>query len=798
MFSDLSTAVRMLWRAPGYVLVVVLTLGLGIGGVTAVFTLADPMIFRPLPWADAGRIVEVLARAPQSESLRLHADDFVLIEREATTLAAVATLTGPYLGQFRDRREPLLGGGVSAGFFPMTGLRPAVGRLFTPDEYERGENATPVVAMLTYGFWQEAFGGDPDVLGSKLEMSGSQPFAMEIVGVLPREFFYPQSLNRAPSYIVPGAMDPRYLGRRNVFPTTLARVRPDVTFEQAEAEIDGLLAAVEHANPTFEQDRRARLVPLQDLLFRSLRTPLLLLFIATGCLLMLAWVNLTHLAQARAQVRARDLAVRVALGAGRWRVTRLLLAEAALLSVLGAGAGILIGQAMFTWGFGRTPEFMHVYRLLPTELDLRVVGFAVALAAFAMLAIGLWPAVRSFKVDLRTVLSALPGRRRGWRIGGEALAIVGQTAFAVGLVVTCLLVVRSFAGMVTMDRGFDPGGVSFARVSLPREQGVASSVEMQRRMVEVLSRTPGIDAAAVGNGVPSLTLTEAVVGADGESVKSVVAFQVSAGFSKVMGMTLEEGRLFDEGEAFTGASVVVVDRNAADRLWPGERALGKTVRLRSGRDLVVVGVLHRAATNLREPSASNGTVLATMDTTSANVVNGLSLVVRLDPRRPPADRSIAEVLSREVPGVEWSGAAGLSSWSRYLGQPRFLASALAMLGTLTVVLAGFGVLGVVGHLVSRRTREIGIRIALGADRRRVRLLVMRQALVPAAVGVLAGLVLAFWWSESVRAVIVGVSPHDPWSFAGAGAATIVTVFAASLQPAIRASRIDPARTLRAE
>jgi predicted permease len=798
MLTDLRMAARLLSRTPGYVLVVVLTLGLGIGGVTAVFTLADPMIFRPLPWPDADRIVEIRARVPESASLRLHADDFALIEREATSLAAVATLTGPYPGEFRDRRDTLLGDGVSTGFFPMTGLQPAAGRLFAPEEYERSEAATPVVCMLTYGFWQDAFGGDPDVVGSKLELGGPRPFAMEIVGVLPREFFLPQTVNRAPSFVVPGALDSRYLGQANVYPTILARVRPGVTFEQAEAELDSLLAAVERANPEFEQDRRARLIPLQELLFRSLRTPLLLLSIATGCLLMLAWVNLTHLAQARAQARGRDLAVRVALGAGRWRIARLLLAEAGLLSAVGAVAGLVIGQLMFTWGFARTPEYSHVYRLLPAGLDGRVVVFAIALAAVAMVAIGLWPALRSFRVDLRTVLAALPGRRRGWRIGGEALAIVGQTAFAVGLVVTCLLVVRSFVGMLTMDRGFDPAGVLFAGVAFPSGQGLASTVDSRRRLVDLLNRTPGVEAAAAGNGVPSLTLTEPVVDAHGEPVRSVVAYQVSGQFSNVMGMSLETGRLFDEAEAWNGAPVALVDRNAADALWPGEAALGKTLRLPSGRELVVVGVLRRAQTSLSEPESSRGTVLATMDTSSENVANRLRVILRLSRERPATNARLAEAVSRELPGVEWNGSAGLSIWSRYIGQPRFLASALGMLGTLTVLLAGFGVLGVISHLVARRTREIGIRMALGADRVRVRLLVMRQALMPALAGTLAGLLLAFWWSASVRAVIVGIDAHDPWSFAGAGVMTLATVVAASLKPAVSASRIDPARTLRAE
>jgi hypothetical protein len=327
----------------------------------------------------------------------------------------------------------------------------------------------------------------------------------------------------------------------------------------------------------------------------------------------------------------------------------------------------------------------------------------------------------------------------------------------------------------------------------------ALAFETRQRLVDVLNRTAGVTAAAVVNGVPALSLPEGVVRSPGEYFDAVVAYQGTSGFAAVMGMTLEVGRLVSDHEGRTGAPVALVDRGAADIMWPGEPPLGKTLRLYSGRDLTVVGVLARARTSLGEPGELRGTVLAAPDLTTTESRGFLrSIVLRLDPRRPATAATLAEAVLRGVPGATFIGAAGLTSWSRYTGQPRFLASALGLLGGLTIALAACGVLGVVSHLVARRTREIGIRMALGADRMRVRALVLRQALVPAAVGVVAGMLLAFWWSESVRAVIVGVSARDPWSFAGAAVATLATVALASLRPAIHASRVDPARTLRAE
>ena len=797
MLADFRLAFRLLRQAPGYAAIVVATLALGIGGVTAVFTLADPMLFRPLPYADSDRIVDVRARVKNTATLRLHADDFVAIATKSQTLEAASTLGNPIVATFRGARQPILGGGISSEFLRLTGLHPVQGRLFAPEEYEHDPSQPPAVAMLTWNFWQTAFGGASDVVGTRLDVGGFRPLSMEIVGILPREFFYPEPINEAPVFIVPGNMDRRLLGRKNTYPVTFARLKPGVTTEQAEAEIDQLLAGVERANPGFEQGRRAHLIPLQQQIFGSLRTPLLLLFIATACVLLLAWVNLAHLAQARAQTRARELAVRVALGAGRWRVVRLLVTEASVLGLLGAGAGLVVGSALFTWGMSKTPRFGHIYRLLPAALDTRVVLLALALSAIGMIALALWPAIRAVRLDLRSVIASGSSRRSGWRAGGEALTIVAQAGFAVALVATCAVVVRSFVALSTADRGFDPAGVRVAGVTMPPALPPPMLADRFRQVIAALNGVRGVSAAAVSNGIPALTLPDGLVNAAGARIPDVIAYQVSDRMSAVMGMHLEEGRLFDEAEAFAAAPVAVVDRYAADAIWPGERALGKTVRLSNGRAFTVVGVLQRVKAGLLPDADPRGTAFLTIDPSSDAVVNRLSVSLRFDSTRTPNDQELSAAVA-SVSGATWGGANTMASWERVLGQPRFLASALGVLGVLTALLAAFGVLGVVSHLVSRRTREIGIRLAIGASQSAVRRLVVRQALLPATAGVVAGLLLAFWWSASVRAAVIGISPRDPWSFAGAALLTLAVVVIATLKPALSASRIDPAITLRSE
>jgi predicted permease len=797
MLADLGTAIRQLLRAPSYALVVVATLGLGIGGVTAVFTLADPMVFRPLPYVDSDRIVEVRARTERSDAGGVHADDFVAIAGQAKTLDAVSTLTGPVIGRLDERQNSILGGGVSADFFRLTGLQPILGRVFTAEEYDQSAAGPPRVALLTWPFWQRVFGGADSVVGSRLELSGFAPPSMEIVGVLPREFFYPGTLNEAPAFIVPGTLNRALLGRSNAYPTLLARVRPEFTFAQAEAEIDLLFASVERSNPTFPQGRRARLMPLQDVLFSSIRTPLVLLFIATACVLALALVNLTHLAQARAAARAREMAVRAALGANRWRVGRMLVAEALLLGALGAVAGVVIGQVLYAFGEAQTPRFGHVYRLMPASLNLRVVGLAAAMAMAATLAIGMLPVWTSNRADLRSGM-AVSRRRRFRRLGAESLAIAGQTAFAVGLVVTCLLAVRSFTTMVTLERGFDPTLIRLVDARIPDAPSATAALAQSRRLADALAAVPGVAATAIANGVPGLTLPEGVVDAAGGSVpiRNVTAYRIGGRFVDAMGMRLREGRLIDDSEAFGGLPVAVVDEGAAAIMWPGQSALGQTVRVRSGRTFTVVGVLGRVRTSLSSPETARGTVLLTLD--PLEPPDAPFVIIRRDQSRAPRDAELAAAAEAAVPGIVWRSANPLTSWERVLGQPRFLATALGTLAALTMALAAFGTLGVVSHFVARRTRELGIRLALGAGRARVRRLVVARALAPAFVGVVAGLGLAYWWSAAVRAAIVGISPRDPWSFAAASALTLALVVAASLRPAFRASRIDPATMLRAE
>ena len=792
--NDIRLALRALGRRPGYAIVTIATLALGIGGLLAVFLMADPMIFRPLPYQDANRVVLLRAEVKDTATLRLHADDYVAIKAQAKTLDAVSMPGGLYFGTFPGSEAPVLGYGVDADFLRLAGVQPVLGRLFTPEEYQASPAAPPAVAMITSGMWRRAFGGAREAIGKRFATAGATPQSVEIVGVLPPTFLYPESANEAPSFIVPHTLDERYLGRANVYPDILAHVRPGFSFEHVESEMQPLLAAVEHDHPAFEQGRRSRVYRLQDLLFRQMRTPLLLLSLATAALMLLAGVNLSYFAVARSRARDRDVAVRLALGASRWRVLRLHLAEATLLVVAGSLAGVMAGRLMHAWAMAETPEFSHIYRLIPGELGTRSMVLAIVLGGLALLGIGVVPAIRSVRRgDARSLADS--SRTATGRRFGERLTIAGQAAFSVGLVVACLLVVRSFVGLITADRGFDPASVRQVGLQVPRNTP-AARLDIYERLVAELGRVPGVAAVAAGNGIPSLTLPDAPVDAAGQRVPNVLLYQTSDRMPTVMGMRLDEGRLITEAEAFNASPVAVVDRGAAELMWPGQSAMGQLVHMRSGRVARVVGVLGRVRADYYGDSPQ-GFVFVPLDPADEGAVARLSVVMRFV-GRPPTTALLAAAAGRVNPAITLGSVASLSSWERLLGQPRFLAATMGLLAALTAVLAAFGLLGVVNHFVTRRTREIGIRLALGADAARVRRLIISEALRPALAGVGAGLLLAFWWGSLVQSLLVGVGPHDPATFSVAALATLAVVAIAALGPAFRASRIDPASTLRTE
>lgn len=793
--GDLRHSVRALRRRPGYAIGVTLTLALGVSGVSAAFTLADPMLFTPLPFPDPDRIVSVTVRTERT--FYPNVADFIAIRDHAQTVELVSTTgvdTGGYLDGLPDE---LHGVSVSRNFLELFGQTPTIGRVFLPDEFASARDTRPSVCMITWGVWQRAFGGRADVVGRLLELENtSGGVRCQIVGVLRPDFVYPNTVNQAPSILFPRGPNIAFAGNPNAGTGTYARLKRGVTVEAAAAEIDGLLRSVAADYPTLPAERAAVLRPMADVLFRSVRTPLTLLVVATLAMLLLASVNAAHLTLASWSARAREVAVRQALGGGTWRVVRLVVTEACVLALVGGALGVFFGQVLFHQVIEQAPRLVHVYRLMPAGLTPRGLTLAGVLTLGAIGILVAAPAWRIARVKTGAVLNTAhqvgPRRRR---VATVAVA-TSQAMFTVAVVVITALVVRSYYRAAFADRGFDPAGMQVIGITIP-DQVDSSERARQRRylaMASIVRQMPGIVAVDLAASIPSMTvggvLQQPVVDADASPVRY---HRVGASFVTAAGMRLIQGRLLEAWEAEGGEPVALIDRAGAEQLWPGQPALGKQVRDAGGRAYTVVGILDTVRTGYS--SEQPPVALLPLDPSDTR---GFLLVARFTRLGGPSRDELAAALQRLEPRARVSYLGPNATFERFIGQSRFLAWVLAVMGALTVLLAATGVFALAAHSVLDRTREIGLRMALGADRRRLRAMVVRQALMPALPGVAAGLLIALWWARSLDAVLLGLAPTDVASYTTAGLGTVAVIIAGAAIPALRASRLDPAITLRAE
>jgi len=792
---DAGYALRLFRRNPGFAAAVVLTLAIGVGSTTAVFTLADPMLFRPLPYPESDRIVEFLARS-NGEGTFMHLPDFFQAEASSGAFEAVAQFgPGPGIGRIEGLEKEPFAYEVTQRFFDVVRVRPFIGREFLPEEYR--VNATGDAAILTFGFWQKAFGARPDILDQSLVLRGREPRRLRIVGVLPGEFVLPDDVNRAPDLLVATVPAATSQGNPNRLAWPIARVAPGVTMEAAALELQAIFRETERQFPQFVQGREARVRSLREGLFGSARTPLLMLLGATGCVLLLACTNLAHLFMARLQSRQREFGVRLAIGAGRGRLMRMLVMEAALFAVAGGAGALLFAFWTFDMVMARLPEFGHIYRLLPSRMDLRVTAFAASLVALALLIFGALPAFRASRLDVRGSLlnggTTTPAHRR---LTSDRTLIFVQSGVAIALMVTAALFVRSFTALAYQPLGFEPDAVRTIGLELTVEPRPGTTpaqiVNEQRRVYEHLQARLPVPIT-LASGWPAMTLPGPVSlpGAPKDGLKAT-AYPAAATLFDVFGIQLVSGRLYDEREAFTDAAVAVVDRRAASAFWPGQDPLGREVIDWTGSSRRVVGMVETLRTHLTIDNDGGAAFIPLI----SNRTRSLSMALR-DPDGRVSLEHLRAAVQEVAPGAR-VGIHPFRPFERTLGQPRFLALLLGTLGLLAIALTIIGIFGVINHVVARRTREVGIRMACGADGAGIRRLIVRRALGPALLGIVAGIGLSLWWTPTLRSLLMGLEPDDPLTFALAGAIVLVTVLSATALPAWRASRVDPVVVLRAE
>jgi putative ABC transport system permease protein len=801
--GDIRLAMRRLRRSPGFTVAAVLTLALGLGANTAFFSLADAALLRPLPYPTADRLMMLWESQPMAgkERERASAANFLDWRRESRSfdeLAAWAHWGFALTGQ--GEPEELAAVRASANLFRTLGVAPALGRGFLPEEETSGRDR---VVVVSHAFWSGRLGGDPKAVGRTLLLDGHPH---EIIGVMPAEFRFPDDGSVAiwnPLAFDASELVSRAERRFNV----IGRLAPGATLSDAAAELDVLAARLATAHPETNAGWTVVGVPASEAVAAGSRSALTLLLGTVALVLLLACANVAHLFLARALDRDRELAIRVALGGAPARLLRLLVLECGVVAVAGAALGIAFAAWSVPLIQSVDPGLLPGWR--DATLDWRVLAFALALMVPVTFICGVLPALRAVGLDRPIALSGAGGRLTAGRERGRVrrALIVAEVALSVVLLVAAGLHLRSLVRLQQVDPGFDAERVLAATVflsgSAPRTD--AQEISFFDRVIERLARRQGV--ASVG-AVTTLPMNPVGIdydlpfSADGNpppasAERQEVDFRVVAGdYFRALGVPVTRGRGFDATDREDAARVVVVNRTLAGRFFPGENPVGRRVWVGGGiGPSTVVGVVG----DVRHRS------LAARPRSELYVPfrqyphGGMTIVVRAQGDPALLARTVKNEIYAVDPSQPLNSLVTLPELLHGSVSPqRFTLLLLGGFASLALVLAAVGVYGVIAYAVSQRTREIGIRMALGAASREIRQAVIRPAVGLAAIGVALGLVAAWLLGRVLAPELYEVSPHDPLTFTLVACILLAAAWSACVIPARRAGRLDPLVALRSE
>ncbi|MBZ5618261.1 MAG: ABC transporter permease [Acidobacteriia bacterium] len=797
MHQDARYALRMLCRNPAFTAVAVLSLALGIGASTSVFSVVDRILFRSLPYAHGDRLLSVGIGAPVLPYEFIFGAAYLDLRTHQQTFEAVTSWSGVNDCDLTDGEPVRLScAAVESTFLSTVGIAPLLGRSFTAGE---DGPSTPKVALLSYGLWQSRFGGRPDVLGRTIQLNG-QP--ARVVGVLPPEFETP-TLARA-DLVIPQGLDDATLERAVTGRPlrVLARVRPgtDLAAVRAAAEL-ALLRSLPALPGGIGRELKPRVRTLRDFQAGDSRTVSWVLFGSVVAVLLLACANLANLLLARTVARQRELAVRVALGAGRMRLVRQSLTESLVLAVLGGGAGALLAGGLLMLFVNLAPE--GIPRLAEATLDARVLAFTFGSALLCGLAFGIGPA-------LSCGLPSGPGVTggRGW---ARPALIVTQFALSLALLTGAGLLGRALWSFQHVPLGMETEQVLTASFSLAQQRypDAARQLAFSEALEERLRNSPGVVAVALGDShppnVPLRSKPMYGLEIDGRPPDparqgTVVWRAVTPGYFRALGIPVLRGRAFTEQDRDPGREVMMVSESLAKRLFPGGDALGRLI----GKASIVgiaANVRNSGGTAADDPEyyvprsrAANAPVYQYPD----ELRRACAIV-----RTPLATEVAARVLRDAVRGLDAALPVQIEtlsqSTSRLAARPRFNAMLIGLFAAIGLALAAFGLYGVLGYVVAQRTREIGIRMALGATPAAVSRMVLGSAGRWLAAGLVCGLVLSAAMSRALHALLYGaVSGHDAAAWTSSAVVLLLAALAAAWLPSRRASRVDPMVALRHE
>ncbi len=808
LLHDARYGFRQVFRRPGLTLTATLTLALGIGGNSAIFSAIDAVLLRPLSWPDPDRLVSVwemnrkqgVSRAFPSSA------NFFDWKEQSHAFEAIAHWRFVYFNLAGDqnlRPERAQGARVSAEFFRLLGARPAWGRDFVQGEEQSGRDD---VAILSYGFWQGRFGGRADAIGRSILVDGS---AATVVGILPREFRMFRVLNRELDLYMPLALDRSQRSRDDHSLNVYARLRRDAPLSRAQGELDAIAGRLEREFPATNTGWGVQLLPLGEALARRSGPVLVMLLAAVGMVLAIACANVANLLLARANSRRKEIAIRMAAGGSALRIVQQLLAESFWLAAAGGGAGLLLAWWAVSLLNARI-SYHQLVRIHDFRIDTSVLWFTLAVSLLAGVLFGLAPALRSVQVDVSESLRSASGRTAGRRGG---LVVLSEVALTTMLSIGAGAVLKDTLRYIRMNRGLDAHNVLTMQIGLPETKypEPAQMADFFDRLGRRLRTLPGVEAASVVNYPPAglIATSVPVEGATNTGGETPVAryWVVGPEYFSAVRLPLLAGRAFEERDRDESRGVAVVSQSFARRFFPGGSAIGKQIRPQFPESnafwipyskkarLTIVGVV----SDVNEDGLAEAALPQMYLPYPQNPTRIAHVLVRTssDPRRiAAAARSEVWSVDRDQPVFDVRTLEDVVSES--FSQQQVLGLLLGVFAGVALILAAVGIYGVVAYTTSARTREVGIRVALGAQRRDVMQLVLRQALTPVFGGVALGLGGAAAANRVLAGVLAGTHTFDGFLSAAVGVLLICVAGAAAYGPALRAARTEPLAALRWE
>jgi putative ABC transport system permease protein len=820
--QDIRYALRMLRKNPAFTVAAVLTLALGIGANTAIFSVVNSVLLRPLPFQNPERLVDLQETEVAPGDYPLSGPDYLDWQAQNHTLGAISLYGWRQIMSASGAGEPEPAGVVStqANFFEVMGIRPLLGRGFAPGEDAAGKNH---VAVLSYGFWQRRFGASPEAIGKAVELNDE---AYTVIGVMPRGFIFPWT----PDLWTPLDMTPKALGQRgNHNWSGVGRIKTGITLAQARAELLSISERAEKAYPDTNHNVHAVLIPLQETLVGYSRAPLLLLLGAVTLVLLVACANVANLLLTRATARQREVVLRASLGAGRWRLIRQMLTESVLLALMGA----VLGTAGAWWcvRLVNATKTLPIPRVQPVELDASVLLLTLSVSVLAGILFGLAPALHVSKLNLseqlKTAVQGIVSPLRSGRLLRDAL-VVGQIAVTLALLVGAGLLLRSFAHLRNTELGFQPHNLLTTTLNLPdaKYPTLAARREFFDQLVDRVDHTPGVDAAAISVEIPLQGGSNGYLSVDGETDPNLASQLVgwnwiTPDYFRTFGIPLQSGRAFrpedlERAEATANrvhdlyaaspngpptlppdlSLVCVISQTAARIFWKNQNPVGRSFHWNNMK-VIVLGVVG----DVKEYGVRDKIMPQAYFPYTLLLSYGGYGHLTLKTRVPPM--SVLGEVRRHVHALDGGLAMFqaqtveqvLDDNTQDAGIQAFL---LGTFATLALLLAVVGLYGVMSYLVAQRTREIGIRMALGAQASSVLNMVMREGLRLSIVGVVLGVAAAIGLTRLMATALYGVRPTDPITYAAMAIVLTVVTLSACWIPARRATKVDPIEALRDE